>query len=290
MKRFLKYLYYKVLPVKLFLSYRFFKETQRRMRWFNPGTFSEKMQILKTIQNDPDYTNMVCKYNSKAWISERVGSEFAVPTHNVFDCTEDIHEEGLIYPCILKTTHDSRSWIILRDKSEFDQNKLVEFFAFSLSRNYYWKSKEYPYKNVVPRLICEPLLMTFNGKVPDDIKIACFNGEPEFIYVSHDREGINKRGIYDVKWNYLDACWNRIYDSCEQKKITAPLSPPKALSQMVEVAKVLSKDMRFLRVDFYEISDEKFYVGELTFYHGSGFDQLKPAIFEKYYGALLRMN
>ena len=42
-----------------------------------------------------------------------------------------------------------------------------------------------------------------------------------------------------------------------------------------EVAKTLSKGFPFVRVDFYD-SNERFYVGELTFYHWAGFLNFEP--------------
>lgn len=47
---------------------------------------------------------------------------------------------------------------------------------------------------------------------------------------------------------------------------------PKSLEKMLEFARALSKDIPHIRMDFYCI-DDRVYFGELTFYHGSGFEK-----------------
>ena len=44
---------------------------------------------------------------------------------------------------------------------------------------------------------------------------------------------------------------------------------------MLELAASLSKDIPFLRVDFYYV-DNTIYFGELTFYPASGFESFEP--------------
>ena len=44
---------------------------------------------------------------------------------------------------------------------------------------------------------------------------------------------------------------------------------------MIELAQKLSQDIPHLRTDFYSING-KIYFGELTFYHGSGFEKFEP--------------
>lgn len=44
---------------------------------------------------------------------------------------------------------------------------------------------------------------------------------------------------------------------------------------MVEIAEMFSKDILFLRVDFY-IINEQIYLGEFTFFHNSGSSKFNP--------------
>ena len=49
----------------------------------------------------------------------------------------------------------------------------------------------------------------------------------------------------------------------------------KSQNKMKEIAKFLAKDFPHVRIDFYEINGQ-IYFGEFTFYHCSGFAEVKP--------------
>lgn len=51
---------------------------------------------------------------------------------------------------------------------------------------------------------------------------------------------------------------------------------PKTFDKMIEFSGILSKDMPFVRVDFYEVNG-KLYFGELTLYPASGFKNLNQS-------------
>lgn len=98
----------------------------------------------------------------------------------------------------------------------------------------------------------------------------CINGEIAFIYVSVDREGDNKRNIYDENWKPLHFTWVSKYKNALQVR-GAEIQPPKHLSEMIEVSKLIAKVCPYLCVDFYDL-DEGLYIGEITHCHGEGFD------------------
>ena len=58
---------------------------------------------------------------------------------------------------------------------------------------------------------------------------------------------------------------------------------------MLELSKKLSKNIPFVRVDWYEING-KLYFGELTFYPGSGLEEFKPFSWDKKLGNLLSLE
>ncbi len=57
---------------------------------------------------------------------------------------------------------------------------------------------------------------------------------------------------------------------------------------MIDLAEKLSKDISFLRVDFYECNDQ-LYFGELTFYPGGGFEEFDPEIWDDKLGKLIKL-
>ena len=64
------------------------------------------------------------------------------------------------------------------------------------------------------------------------------------------------------------------------------LAMPQHLDEMVEMAKRLSKNIPFVRVDFYEI-DGNVYFGELTFYPAGGMGIFVPKQTDLEFGELL---
>ena len=58
---------------------------------------------------------------------------------------------------------------------------------------------------------------------------------------------------------------------------------------MLLLSKKLSESLKHLRVDLY-ISSNKIYVGELTLYHGSGFEKFNPEEYGNIFGNLLKIN
>jgi hypothetical protein len=58
---------------------------------------------------------------------------------------------------------------------------------------------------------------------------------------------------------------------------------------MLEIASVLSKDQKHLRVDLYNVGTQIFF-GELTLYHVSGFENWEPQEWDKKIGNWLELS
>ena len=63
---------------------------------------------------------------------------------------------------------------------------------------------------------------------------------------------------------------------------------PSTLKEMIFYAEVLSKDIPFLRVDFYEIAG-KVYFGELTFFPDSGYGRFTDDKWDKKMGDMITL-
>lgn len=253
----------------------------QRLNIDNPTTFNEKMQYLKLYDRKEQYTKMVDKYEAKKYISEIIGKEYIIPTIGIYNNFEEINFKDLPNKFVIKTTHDSGSVIICRDKNNLDIDSTKIVINQSLNRNYYDLYKEWPYKNVKPRIIIEKYIDT-GKKELNDYKFWCFNGEVKLIYFVQDRE-IKERKVdfYDTNWNKLNFEW----DFPNSKRI---VPKPKNLDKMLEIAEKLSNNIPFLRVDMYNI-DGKIFVGELTFYTGAGFAKFSPNKYDYILGNMLEL-
>lgn len=257
------------IPDKKYLEFYYKLVTGRKLNLENPLTYNEKLQWLKLYDRNPMYTMMVDKYAVKEYVSDVVGTEYVIPVLGVWDKFEDIDYDLLPDQFVLKTTHDSGGVVICKNKNEYDLESARRIINRHLRSNLYSSKREWPYKNVKPRIIAEKYMVDESGVELKDYKVFVFNGIPMLIEVDFGRFSTHKRNIYDVRWELLD-CEIK-YPSDRQVKIKKPA----CLEEILQISSLLSKDIAHVRVDFYIIND-KVYFGELTFYHGSGFELFRP--------------
>ncbi len=268
---------------RLFLKLKYYINFEKWPDLENPHTFSEKMQWLKLHDHNPEHTKMVDKVDAKMYVSERIGEEYIIPTLAVYDNTDEIDFEALPNQFVLKCTHDSGGVVICSDKSKLDKKVAIKKLKKGLKRNFFWQTREWPYKNVKPRIIAEQYIepCTVTKDLPD-YKFFCFNGEPEYCQVISDRRTNMCIDFFDKEWNHQPFHEPRIFPF-SNRKIDKPLK----YTEMLELARKLSCSKSFLRVDFYEVQD-KIYFGELTFYPTSGMGGFCPDEWDHKFGALIK--
>jgi hypothetical protein len=235
----------------------------------NPQTFNEKLQWLKLYDRNPLYTVMVDKYAAKQYVSDIIGEQYIIPTLGVWESFDDIDFGQLPDQFVLKCTHDSHSLVICRDKSRLDLKDARNRLTKSLKRNYYYAGREWPYKDVKPQIIAEKYMEDSRSSDLCDYKFMCFHGKVKCTFVCTDRSSDLKVTFFDNNWQILP--FERSHPA-SKSIINKPLN----FELMIKLAETLSKDIPFLRVDFYEI-DGKVYFGELTFYPGSGLESFQPS-------------
>lgn len=269
----------KIIPDKLFIQMKYYSVFGKINNFKEPETFNEKLQWLKLYDRNPIYTNLVDKYEVRKYIAKTIGEQYLIPLIGVWDKYEDIDFSKLPNQFVLKCTHDSGGLVICTDKSKFDFETAKKKINESLNRNFYYKCREWPYKNIKPRIICEKYMVDESGVELKDYKFMCFNGEVKCSFVCLNRnlsEGLNV-DFYDIDWNSMP--FERHYPSSGKV-----IPKPKNYNKMIEFAERLSKDIMFVRVDFYEVNG-KLYFGELTFYPGSGLEEFTPESYDYLLGS-----
>ena len=249
----------------------------------NPKTFNEKLQWLKLHDRNPLYTKLVDKYEVKKIVAEQIGDEYIIPTLGVWDKFDDIDFDKLPNQFVLKCTHDSGGLIVVKDKSTLDVKAARKTINNCVKMNYYWSMREWPYKNVKPRIIAEKYMEDESGYELKDYKVHCFEGNPCFVQVDFDRFINHGRNIYDFNWNLQP--FEIKYPSNQNHLIKKPV----CLDLLQKYATILSKGYRYVRCDFYVVGDHV-YFGEITFYHGSGIEKIKPHEWNEKFGSLLNLG
>lgn len=249
-----------------------------------PEIFNEKLQWLKLYDRDPEYTKMVDKYEVKKYVASIIGEEYIIPTLGIYDKFDDIDFEKLPNKFVIKCTHDSGSTIICKDKNVFNVEKAKKEINRALKVNYYYFGREWPYKNVKPRIIIEKYMVDESGTELKDYKIFNFNGISKMIQVDFGRFKEHKRNLYDTNWNYIKEL--SIQYPNDSNTI---IKKPENLEMMIKLAQRLSQGIPHLRTDFYSING-KIYFGELTFYHGSGLEKFNPETWNRKFGDWIDLN
>jgi hypothetical protein len=267
----------------LFLKVAYKCRLGKNLNLANPVLFNEKMQWLKLYNRKDEFTRMVDKYLVKDYISKKIGEEYIIPTIGIYDNFKQIDFEKLPNQFVIKCTHDSGGLVIVKDKTKLDIKAAKKKINKSLKRNYYYAGREWPYKNVKPRIIVEKYLQEENSEDLVDYKFMCFNGKAEFCFVCSDRRSKDGLAI-----DIFDKEWNKAQFKRHYRNSIKPKEKPKNYEKMIEIAEMLAKDIPFVRVDFYEIED-KIYFGELTFYPGAGFENFYPEIWDRKLGDMITL-
>lgn len=273
----------KFIPDKRYVQIQYYKEIGQKLDLDNPTTFNEKIQWLKLYDRDSKYTRLVDKYAVREYIAEKLGEEYLIPLIGVYNNFDDINFEELPNQFVLKCNHDSGGIAICKDKSIFNKEEARKILNKSLKRNYYYTCREWPYKNIKPKIICEKYMVDESGIELKDYKFMCFNGIPKCLFVVSNRHlnsGMNI-DFYDMNWNIMP--FKRRYPNSGNI-----IPKPKSFEKMVEFAKLLSENIPFVRVDFYDINGQ-LYFGEITFYPGSGYEEFTPEFYDELLGSWIKL-
>lgn len=252
------------IPDKLHLKCLFKKYMNTKLNLSNPKTFSEKLQWLKLYNRRPEYTVMVDKIGVKEYISEKIGTDFIIPTIGIYNSVDEIPFDELPEKFVIKCTHDSGSVFICDKKKGLNIDYVKKEITLRLNRNFFWYGREWVYKDIAPKIIVEKFISDENGNCPVDYKFFCFNGKMEIFKIDYNRFSKHSANYYDKECRLLE--FGEV--NCMPDH-SIKLELPENFNEMIHIAETLSQNIPFLRVDLYSINKHIFF-GEMTFYPASG--------------------
>ena len=251
----------------------------------NPKTFNEKLQWLKLHDRKPEYTMMVDKYAVRKYIADTIGEEYLIPLLGVWDNPDDIDFDSLPNQFVLKCNHNSGlGMCICKDKSKLNIEKVKAGLKKGLGQDYYLTCREWPYKDVPRKIVCEKYMTDSRTNDLYDYKFFCFGGAVKCFKVDYDRFIEHHANYFDKNGNILpfgEADLPPIYD--KNIKMT------KNLEKMCELAEKLTARKPFLRADFYDV-EGNIYFGELTFYPASGMGKFTDDSWDECLGEWLELS
>lgn len=267
---------------KMALSILYMCRFGKKIDFQCPKTFNEKILWLSVYDRKPIYSTMADKFRAKEYISSIIGDGYVPQNLGVWKTTSAIDFTTLPKKFVLKCNHDSGSVIVCDNK--IPDKKVLAALDKNLKKNYYWFSREWPYKNIKPCIFAEEYIEGLNDKETGliDYKFYCFNGIPQIICVISNRNTNARLTFLDMSWKKLKV--KQRYDNHE----TIP-PKPKEFEKMFDFACKLSRGIRFIRIDFFEDYRKRIFVGELTFTPSSGLIGFTPEEFDYKLGEYLKI-
>lgn len=232
-----------------------------------PRTFNEKIQFRKLYDNNPLYSICADKYRVREYVKNKIGEEYLIPLLLVTDKLTEEQWDKLPNSFVAKANHNSGPVQIVKDKNKVNKKEIIKELNNQLKLDYGILSMERYYSDIPRKIIVEKFLK-IDGSL-NDYKIHCFKNKANErnMFIEHILDSNNLK--------YLTSCfystnWEKIGLSLNGIDYNKKIEKPKNLEKMVEIAKKLSEDFGYVRVDLYNLNG-KIYFGELTFCNWSGF-------------------
>lgn len=259
-KKLRRHIFGKIVKVSPVIASKliYLKVFKKKLNLKEPRTFNEKLMWLKLKEQDTLKIQCTDKYLVREYVANRCFPELLIDLHGIYESAEEIDFDKLPNRFVLKCTHGSGFNIVCTNKHFLDKVYVRKQLNTWLKTDYSLYCGEPHYAKIRPRIIAESFIGKRSGKVPTDYKIHCFHGEPQYIEVVLDRgTPFQKILTYTCDWELLPYKYEAIHFQgvCER---------PMKLSDMLEIARRLSKAFTYVRVDLYAIG-VRIYFGELTF-------------------------
>lgn len=247
----------KVFGVKMDFKLRYYHHRHHFPNLKHPKDMSE---ILISQILDKDFCSSVAPYVDKIKVRDYVEKKglgrILLAHYGVWETPEDVPFETLPNKFALKSNNGCGHHVICHDKSKLDYEQAKQTLHLAIESGV--NNVEQHYHYITPKVYAEELIETSDGSLPVDYKFTCIGGEIMDIFVATDRAINTHYCTFDTSWNLLP------YTKENYLPKVLP-ARPKHLDEMIEVARVLSKDFGFVRVDLYEYREQP-YISELTFF------------------------
>ncbi len=225
---------------------------------------NDRINWLKLFDQDEKMIACSDKLRVRDYVRERLDERYLPKLYQVCESFEAIDLSRLPSSFVIKTNHDSGSVLLVRDKSALDLPMAAAFFEKALQKTYGWLQGEWAYSFIERKILVEEFIDPEGRSPPPDYKFHCSEGKVRFCAFVYGREEGGKEQVLDADGRDLF-----IGLSPNTYKYGSDFVKPEAWDEMTLVAKKLSQEFKFVRIDLY-LWREKIYVGEMTFWPMAG--------------------
>lgn len=247
----------KIFGSRIDFSLRYYHHRHHFPKLKQPEDMSE---ILISQILSKDFCAGIAKYVDKIEVRNYVKNKgldhILLKHYGVWNTPEDVPFEDLPNKFALKSNNGCAHHVICHDKTKLNYDEARKTLHEAIENGLHNVEQHYHY--ITPKVYAEELIETPDGGLPVDYKFTCVGGEIMDIFVATDRATSTHYCTLDLNWEPLP------YTKPEYLPKEIP-AKPKHLKEMIEVARKLSEDFGFVRVDLYEYRDQPF-ISELTFF------------------------
>ena len=244
------------------------------IHWENPRNIVEKTFWLLLHTDTSLWTQCTDKYLVRDYVTQCGLANLLVKQYGSWNDANEIDFDSLPNKFVLKPNHTCSQYLIVKDKTKLNLDKVRETCNNWLKIPYGYSGMQLHYLGIKPRLIADELLegdtlqRELHSNSLIDYKFVCCEGEPQCVFMVYgrDKKGINM-ALFDMNWN-RDR--NHINETDVYRYPDDNIPKPVCFDEMVEACKILSKPFPQVRCDFYVINGKP-YFGELTFTSAWGF-------------------
>ncbi len=282
----------RMMPDRMFAKRMYRKYTGLRLDLDHPRLYNEKLWWLKLHYRNPLATRCTDKYLVRNYVRECGYEDILTELYGLYDDARDVPLDLFDRDVFIKCNHGSGTNLIFSPVAAFDRKRFISDFSFDLRQNHYWNSREWNYKDIKPKILCEQVLRDHSGKLPRDYKFMCFGGVPKLLFLEseicdeHGRRntsGTRFVNVYDMDFQLMP-----ITSGCPSHA-DAAISKPASFEVMKDIARTLSCPFPHCRVDLYDI-DGKVFFGEITFFHGGGCVDIQPLEWQEKMGSWIDLD
>ena len=230
----------------------------------NPQTLDDKIAYLSFRTDTSDWSKLADKVRVREYVEECGYGEYLPELYGTWESAKDVDFNKLPSAFVIKTNNASATNILVRDKSKINEDAVRNQLDEWLKIDYGYLVCEPHYSRIKPQILAEEFLGHFGCNLLIDYKLYLINGVPRFVQVMSNR----KENSHNFSVNIMDMDWIPHPEYCSNHHPQSDkIEKPRSLDKMVEIAKRLSKNYPFVRVDFYEVNDKPIF-GEMTFTPG----------------------
>lgn len=247
--------------IRFWLSLRFLKARGKWPNLKHPKDLSEHILSTMCDKSFEKYAVYADKIKVRDYIKTKGLGEHLLRIYGVWNNPEDIDFDSLPNKFALKPNNGCGGHFFCKDKEKIDKQEVVKQLKDGLNsvkQNIDFRFEPH-YLKIEPRIYCEELIEATGTLMPTDFKFMCVKGEiVDCLVVSNRTKYSYSLTSYDNNWQMKK---NFLTDSPTHN---VQIEKPENWDEMKNIAKILSADFDFVRVDLYEYKN-KVFIGELTY-------------------------